>query len=107
MLSEMSQRLCRAGDSIAELALCDVQDRLIRKLVLLAQQDAAPESRGWLIRRRPTQQELANMVGSCRETVSRTFNQLARRGLLVPSGRTLLLTHALVDGVRAHAKHAA
>ena len=45
----------------------------------------------------PTQQDLANMVGSCRETISRTFNALARKGLIVPRGRALIVTKRLVQ----------
>jgi CRP-like cAMP-binding protein len=36
------------------------------------------------------------MVGACRETISRTFNSLARKGLIVPKGRSLIVTRKLV-----------
>jgi CRP-like cAMP-binding protein len=52
---------------------------------------------GLLVRRRPTQQELANMIGSCRETISRAFNQLARDGLIIPRGRAMVVTPNLVE----------
>ena len=96
LLGEMSRRLRRADETIAELALCDVQDRLIKRLVALAQEDAQELPEGMLIRRRPTQQDLANMVGACRETISRTFNSLARKGLIVPRGRSLVVTRRLL-----------
>ena len=51
---------------------------------------------GLVLRRRPTQQELANMVGSSRETVSRALAAMARQGLAVPRGRTLVLTEQLL-----------
>jgi CRP/FNR family transcriptional regulator, cyclic AMP receptor protein len=97
LLGEMSRRLRKADETIAELALCDVQDRLIRRLIALAREDGMELPEGALIRRRPTQQDLANMVGACRETISRTFNMLARRGLIVPRGRSLLVTRRLVS----------
>jgi CRP/FNR family cyclic AMP-dependent transcriptional regulator len=97
LLGEMSRRLRKADETIAELALCDVQDRLIRRLVALAREDGTESPEGAVIRRRPTQQDLANMVGACRETISRTFNLLARRGLIVPRGRSLLVTRRLVS----------
>ena len=96
LLAEMSRRLRRADEAIAEMALCDVEGRLVRRLVGLARDDATELPEGMLVRRRPTQQDLANMVGACRETVSRTFNALARRGLIVPRGRSLLVTRALL-----------
>jgi len=106
LLGEMSRRLRKADETIAELALCDVQDRLIRRLVALAREDGQELPEGALIRRRPTQQDLANMVGACRETISRTFNTLARRGLIVPRGRSLLVTRRLVSMSPTSAKAA-
>jgi CRP-like cAMP-binding protein len=37
------------------------------------------------------------MIGSCRETISRAFNQLARDGLIIPRGRAMIVTHALIE----------
>lgn len=99
LLGEMSRRLRRADETIAELALCDVQDRLVRRLIFLAREDGQELPEGLVLRRRPTQQDLANMVGSCRETISRTFNQLARKGLIVPRGRSLVITRRLLETV--------
>jgi len=45
------------------------------------------------------------MIGSCRETISRAFNQLARDGLIIPRGRSLVVTPALIE--RAEKKKAA
>jgi CRP-like cAMP-binding protein len=92
----MARRLRRADDSIAQLALCDVNERLIRRLVSLAEEEGTESPEGVLVRRRPTQQELANMIGSCRETISRAFNQLARDGMIIPRGRSLVVTPALM-----------
>lgn len=99
LLGEMARRLRRADQSIAQLALCDVNQRLIHRLVTLAREEGTEAPDGVLVRRRPTQQELANMIGSCRETISRAFNQLARDGLIIPRGRALVITQALFDKV--------
>jgi CRP-like cAMP-binding protein len=97
MLGELTARLRRADETIASLALHDVESRLTRTLERLAREDGEASDGGLVIRRRPTQQDLANMVGSCRETISRTFTSMVRRGLLVPRGRALVLTRALLD----------
>ena len=97
LLGEMAKRLRRADESIAQLALCDVNERLIHRLVSLAREEGMNTPEGILVRRRPTQQELANMIGSCRETISRAFNQLARDGLIIPRGRALVVTNALMQ----------
>ncbi len=96
LLGEMAGRLRRADESIAQLALCDVNERLVHRLICLAEEEGTESAEGILVRRRPTQQELANMIGSCRETISRAFNQLAREGLIIARGRTLIVTNALL-----------
>ena len=97
LLGEMARRLRRADETIAQLALCDVNERLIRRLVALAREEGTENPDGLMVRRRPTQQELANMIGSCRETISRAFNQLARDGMIIPRGRSLVVTQALLE----------
>lgn len=97
LLQEMGRRLRRSDEIIANLALHDVESRLVRTLERMAREDGESTAEGLVVRRRPTQQELANMVGSCRETISRTFTAMVRRGLLVPRGRALLLTRSLLD----------
>ena len=37
------------------------------------------------------------MVGSCRETVSRTLSAMARNGLVSGSGRRMILNDSLVN----------
>jgi CRP-like cAMP-binding protein len=96
LLGELSLRLRQADQTIADLALRDVHERLVRTLERLARADGEEQPEGWLLRRRPTQQDLANMVGSCRETVSRAFTAMIRKGLMVPRGRAVLLTRQLL-----------
>lgn len=98
LLRELSERLRRANSLINDLALHSVPSRLVRTLVTLAEEDGETREDGVFIRRRPTQQELANMVGTCRETVSRALSALARKGLVVSRGRSLLLSRQLLDG---------
>ena len=105
LMEALARRLRRADETIAQLALCDVNERLIHRLVGLAREEGASGPDGLVVRRRPTQQELANMIGSCRETISRAFNQLARDGLIIPRGRSLVVTPALIE--RAEKKKAA
>jgi len=97
LLGEMARRLRRADETIVGLALQDVEVRLVHTLVRLASEEGSVRNQdGLVLRRRPTQQELANMVGSSRETVSRALAAMARQGLAVPRGRTLVLTEQLL-----------
>ena len=97
-LTELARRLRRADELIGNLALLDVFGRLARKLRELAASDGEEIDDGVLIRNRPTQAELAAMIGSSRETVSRALSELARRGHLEMTGKRLLLQRAFVLG---------
>ena len=97
LLIELSHRLWRSHELIDNLALHDVASRLSRTLINLATEQGETHDEGILIRHRPTQQELANMVGTCRETVSRVLSSMARKGLVTSKGRTLLLSNAMMD----------
>ena len=109
LMKLMSQKL-RDVESVASgLALCDVEERLRRTLVRLARRQArgTPGSDGWIIAPMPTQSELARMVGSCRETVSRTLSAMGRNGLVHSRGRRMVLTEQLVSEVDSSVNHAA
>jgi len=91
-------RLERSKQLATGIALSGVQERVVSRLIALGRQDGAPQPEGLLIRSRPTQQELANQIGACRETVSRTVSELVRQGLLTPRGRSLLVSNRLIEG---------
>src|SRR5512142_352287 len=97
VLTELSRRLRRADEVIGNLALLDVYGRLAGKLRELAASDGEEREGGILIRQRPTQAEIAAMIGTSRETVSRALSELARRGFLEMSGKKLLLRRAFLS----------
>jgi CRP/FNR family transcriptional regulator, cyclic AMP receptor protein len=98
VLAELSRRLRRADEVIGNLALLDVFGRLAGKLRELAGAEGEEVEDGVLIRQRPTQSEIAAMIGTSRETVSRALSELARRGDLVMTGKRLLLRRGFLLG---------
>jgi CRP-like cAMP-binding protein len=99
-LTRLVSRKLRDLENVASgLALCDVEERLRRTLVRLArcQGRRSPTTSAWILAPMPTQSELARMVGSCRETVSRTLSAMARSGLVTPSGRRMILDASMVS----------
>ncbi len=70
---------------------------MARVLIELANSDGVTRDEGILIRERPTQQDLASMIGTSRETVSRMLSEYQRRGFLSMQGKTLLLSHGFVE----------
>jgi len=91
VMAELSRRLREADGVIGNLALLDVYGRLARKLRQLAKSDGEESAEGVVVRDMPTQQELAGLIGTSRETVSRAFAELARRGLVRLAGRRLVM----------------
>ncbi len=98
VLQELSRRLRRADGVIGNLALLDVYGRLAGKLRELAATEGEETADGIVVRQRPTQSEIAAMIGTSRETVSRALSEFARRGWLTMTGKRLVLSRAfLVD----------
>jgi len=91
ILAEMSRRLRHADEVIGNLALLDVYARVARIICDLAQKQGEPVDGGLLIKERPTQQEIAGLIGTSRETVSRALNDFTRRGLLEMQGKQILV----------------
>ncbi|MCA9658446.1 MAG: Crp/Fnr family transcriptional regulator [Myxococcales bacterium] len=99
-VARLQHERLREIESVASgLALCDVEERLRRTLARLATRQGrrVSASEGWILAPVPTQSELARMVGSCRETVSRTLSAMARSGLVTASGRRMILTNDLIS----------
>lgn len=101
LMQLMTDKLRDIESVASSLALYDVEERLRRTLVRLAQRQGRRSSTGagssgWILAPVPTQSELARMVGSCRETVSRTLSAMARDGLVSSSGRRMILDPRLL-----------
>mgnify|MGYP003588187718 FL=1 len=89
LLSTFSRRLRHANATIEGLASLDVKGRLARYFRDLALERGRKAGGGWSVVVRPAQREIADTIGSSRETVSRTMAQLAREGLIVPKGKAI------------------
>ncbi len=76
-----------------------VDQRLAHKLLDLGQRFGVVTERGTLIQARLTQQELAEMVGTTRETLAHTLGDFKRRGLLDSTNHqvTILDAERLLD----------
>jgi CRP/FNR family cyclic AMP-dependent transcriptional regulator len=86
LLRELSRRLRRADEKVGSLVLLDVQGRVARLLI-----DMASEEGGERITRRLTHHTIAQMIGSSRETVSRTMRELVDKGLIAVQRRDIVI----------------
>jgi CRP/FNR family cyclic AMP-dependent transcriptional regulator len=82
IITFLSSRLREAERELEAMAYQRVGQRLARKLIDLAQRFGVETVRGTLIQARLTQQELAEMIGTTRETLAHTLSDFRRRGLL-------------------------
>jgi CRP/FNR family transcriptional regulator, cyclic AMP receptor protein len=89
LLAAFSARLRRANSSIEGLAALDVKSRLARYFCELATARGRKAGGGWSMVVRPSQREIADTIGSSRETVSRTMSHMAAEQLIVPKGKVL------------------
>jgi len=86
MLRELTRRLRRVDEKVGSLVLLDVNGRVARLLL-----DLADEAGGERITRRLTHHTIAQMIGSSRETVSRTMRELVDKGYIEVSRRDIVI----------------
>ena len=101
VMAELSRRLRRADEIISNLALLDVYSRVAHIMIDMAKRDGEEVEEGILIRERPTQQDIASMIGTSRETVSRVLSEFQRRGFVEMRGREILLSRRFMGDVAA------
>jgi CRP-like cAMP-binding protein len=94
LLRELSRRLRRADEKIGSLVLLDVNGRVADLLLR-----TAGEEGGECIKRKLTHHTIAQMIGSSRETVSRTMRDFVQRGYIQVTRKDITITNrpALMD----------
>lgn len=103
IMGELSRRLRRADELISNLALLDVYSRVAHIMIDLAKRDGEEVEEGILIKERPTQQDIASMIGTSRETVSRVLSEFQKRGFVEMRGREILLSRKFTTDAAANA----
>lgn len=91
LLAELATRLRKTDRQIEGLALLDVTSRISETLLQLATDQGKETGDGITIESRPTHQELANMSGTTRETVSRVLKRLEKQGYINCVGRKITI----------------
>ena len=91
LIKVLSTRLRRANHQISTLALLDVYGRVARVILDMAREEGRRLKDGRIAFRRATHQEIANRIGTTRETVTRMLKDLERQGLIRVEGREIVL----------------
>ena len=89
LAQSLANRLRLASGSLADIAPLDVPHRILKTLEKMSQ--AHPSTHERCIFRRPTHREIADLVGTSREVVSRCLKNFSTRGIVREEGRMLYL----------------
>lgn len=99
MTKVMVMRRRDLENKVEALVFRDVTSKLAELLVKLAGEYGVDDARGTLVALKITHQELANLIGSTRETVSLTLSTFKRKRYIVTEGRKVIVSDS--DGLRA------
>jgi CRP/FNR family transcriptional regulator, cyclic AMP receptor protein len=99
MTKILAQRRREMESKIENLVFKDVNSKLAELLLRLATEYGVDDARGTLVALKITHQEMANLIGSTRETVSLTLAQFKRKGLIQTEGRKVIIADR--EGLRA------
>jgi cAMP-binding proteins - catabolite gene activator and regulatory subunit of cAMP-dependent protein kinases len=91
ILDDTMERLRRANQQIYDLTFLNVRTRILKRLLRLAQENGTETPEGLLIGMKVTHQQMAEMVGAVRETVTKVFNELQEEGIIVVRQKMILL----------------
>ena len=91
LLEELAVRLRKSDQHIESLSLSDSEQRIGITLIRLAEELGTIKRGDVNVKNLPYQQDIANMAGTSRETVSRTLKLLETKNLLKRDGRNLTI----------------
>jgi CRP/FNR family cyclic AMP-dependent transcriptional regulator len=99
MTKLMVSRRRELENKVEGLVFRDVTSKLAELLVKLAGEYGVDDSRGTMVALKITHQELANLIGSTRETVSLTLSQFKKKKYICTEGRKVIISDS--EGLRA------
>ena len=91
LLKELAGRLRKSDRQIASLSLSDAEKRIALCIIRFADEQGVIQNGKVSIPKTPIQQDIANMAGTSRETVSRALSILEKEDLIARNGRELMI----------------
>lgn len=91
LIGDLAVSVKRLTDKVKQLALLNVYERTI----LALQEMAIKEENVYVIHNRPTQQELACLVGASREMINKIMKELTKGGYISIGNKTLTIERKL------------
>jgi CRP/FNR family cyclic AMP-dependent transcriptional regulator len=103
VMSVLSERLSRAEDRMEDIALKEVPARLASFILQLIDSEGVVTSEGYKIPTRYTHWELAAVIGSKRETVTKAFTLLQQAGAVELRRRRIHVKD--IEALKSAARH--
>ena len=91
LLEELAIRLRKSDQHIESLSLSDSEQRIGVTLIRLAEELGTIKRGNVMLKGLPYQQDIANMAGTSRETVSRVMKTFEDRNLIIKEGHTVII----------------
>ena len=91
LMTEFAVRLRKSDQQIEALSLSDAEHRIGVSLLNLAEDMGVIRKGKVTIQNLPFQQDIANMAGTSRETVSRVLKILESKSMISKEGHTLII----------------
>lgn len=91
LLSELAKRIRHSDQQIEALSLDDAEHRIGVCILNLAEDNGVIRKGQVTIQKLPFQQDIANIAGTSRETVSRVLKLFEEKDLVIKEGHTLII----------------
>ena len=91
LMSELARRLRKSDQQIEALSLSDAENRIGVSMLNLAEDMGIIRKGKVTIEKLPFQQDIANMAGTSRETVSRVLKMFEEKNLIIKTGHRLII----------------
>lgn len=93
IMQAMSERLASAENFIVDLTLKNIEERIASWLIDMADKQGVPTEQGIRISVKLSRQELANLLGTTIETVSRKLTKLQSEGIIATEGQKNIIIY--------------
>lgn len=103
LMRVFGSRIRKAHDTIKDLVTCDVRSRVAQLITKLGKVVGVQSEKGIELRNKFTHQEMADMIGATRTTVTEVISSFKRQGLIqYEAGKiTILDSRKLIDLIQS------
>lgn len=91
LLRVLARRLRRTNDALSDLIFTDVPGRVAKQLLDLARRFGVQQEGSLRVDHGLTQEEIAQLAGSSRETINKALADFVQRGWIEQRGRTTII----------------